>query len=179
MGGGVPRVPPHHPDLARGYTPPSRPDQGEYPPHHQDLARGYPGYPPTIQTWLGYPPPQEWGTHPNIQTWMGYLPSKEWGTPTIQTCLGYPPPPQTWDGVPPNPDMGWDAPPIHPDLQWGTPPTNVNRQTPVKTVPSRGTMYAGGNKPIQEFVMQARALTAGLVTHIRQTLFFNKHQFLI
>ena len=32
-----------------------------------------------------------------------------------------------------------------PLLRPGTPPPNVNRQTPVKTVPSRHTTYAGGN----------------------------------
>ena len=51
----------HHPDLALGGTPtPSRPGWGYPPPsrpgwgtpHHPDLA----GVPPTIQTWLGYPP---------------------------------------------------------------------------------------------------------------------------
>ena len=92
--GGVPRVPPHHPDLARvpptpgmGYLPPSRPVRGT-PPHPR------PG--------MGYP------------------------TPSSRPGWGTPPPTQTWDGVPP-------------------PPTNVNRQTPVKTVPSRRTTYAGGN----------------------------------
>ena len=42
---------PHHPGLARVPPSSSRPGQGT--PHHPDLA----GVPPTIQTWLGYPPP--------------------------------------------------------------------------------------------------------------------------
>ena len=47
---------------------------------------------------------------------------------------GYPPPPNLRLGPPP------------PKLRPGTPPLNVNRQTPVKTVPSRRSTYAGGNK---------------------------------
>ena len=54
---------------------------------------------------------------------------------------GIPPPGQTWDGVPPPPGQTWDGV-LFP------PPRNVNRQTPVKTVPSRHTTYAGGNKKV-------------------------------
>ena len=54
---------------------PSRPGLGEGTPHHQDLAGVTPpphyqvlaGVHPTIQTWLGYPPPPSrpgWGTPP-------------------------------------------------------------------------------------------------------------------
>ena len=62
--------------------------------------------------------------------------------------IGYPPEmgyPWTW-GTPP--DLRWSTPP-YPDLRWGTPPRNVNRQTPVKTVPSCHTTYAGGNYRIR------------------------------
>ena len=69
--------------------------------------------------------------------------------------------PFTETGIPPPPVPGWislpknlrpETPPPHPRLDqpiqksetWDPPP-NVNRQTPVKTVPSRRTLYAGGN----------------------------------
>ena len=43
--------------------------------------------------------------------------------------------------------QGWTGTPLpRPRLKAGSgPPLNVNRQTPVKTVPSRRTTYAGGN----------------------------------
>ena len=64
------------------------------------------GVPPTIKTWLGYSPPPH---HPGL-TGVPTTPDLRWGTPppTIQTWMGYPTPS----------------------------PRNVNRQTPVKTVPS-------------------------------------------
>ena len=110
--GGVPGVPPHHPDLVGGYPiqiwsggTPSKPNWGWYP--IQTWSGGTPsrpgqGYP--IQTWsggilgtpspsrpvMGYPPDLRWGTphHPDLG----------WGTP--QTWDGVPPTIQTWDGVP-------------------------------------------------------------------------------
>ena len=53
---------------------------------------------------------------------------------------------QTWDGVPPaRPGMRYTPPPLgRPGMGYPPPPRNVNRQTPVKTVPSRHTTYAGG-----------------------------------
>ena len=77
-------------------------------------------------------PPQRWGT-----SWTWGTPQR-WGTPqTWDTPPGHGVPPPTWDGVPPlpRPEMGY-------------PPQNVNRQTPVKTVPSRHTTYADGNKKV-------------------------------
>ena len=47
----------------------------------------------------------------------------------------YPPSSRPEMGYPPRPHLGWGTPP----------PRNVNRQTPVKTVPFRHTTYAGGN----------------------------------
>ena len=99
-GGGVPRVPPS----------PSRPGRGGTPgtPHHPDLA----GVPPTIQTWLGYPPPPSrpvWGTpHPRLgmgyppttQTWLGYSPP-----PPSRPICGYPPPPPRHGMEYPQPQM--------------------------------------------------------------------------
>ena len=90
---GYPVVPPHHPDLARGY--PIQSWWGGYPgypPHYPDLARGYPRYPPpsrpgrgdtplTIQTWLGGRVPQ--GTPPPSRCEMGY--------PPLRPEMGYPP----------------------------------------------------------------------------------------
>ena len=100
----------------------------------------------------GYPVPYLGGTPSQVQ---GYPISGPGGTPA-RPGMGYPPG-QTWDGVPP-PGQIWDAaPPLWPDLGWGTPlpsrpgrgiplpPRNVNRQTPVKTVPSHHTTYAGSN----------------------------------
>ena len=61
------------------------------------------------------------------------------------TKTGYPPPRKSETRYPPPrksetrypPPKIWDQVP---------PPRNVNKQTPVKTVPSRHTTYAGGNK---------------------------------
>ena len=78
-GQGVPWVSSHHPDLARGYLPPSGPGLGT--PQHPDLARL-----PPIQTWLGYP-----------------LPSRpDWGSPHHPDLAGVPPHPDL-AGVPPLP----------------------------------------------------------------------------
>ena len=76
--------------------------------------------------WDQVPPP------PPIQGWIGTPPS---------------PPIQGWIGTPPHTRLDWDPPPIQ---GWRLdrkppPPRNVNRQTPVKKVPSRHTTYAGGN----------------------------------
>ena len=73
------------------------------------------------------------------------------GLPPLNLDLG--PPSET--GTPPHLDLGppgseartppgsetWDPP----TWTWEPPPLNVNRQTPVKTVSSRRTTYAGGN----------------------------------
>ena len=71
------------------------------------------------------------------------------------TYLGVPPPPiLTWSGVATLgreylPWLGYSCPDLagggSTHLGWGTPHPPVNRQTPVKTVPSRRTAYAGGN----------------------------------
>ena len=45
---------------------------------------------------------------------------------------------------PPPPVQGWIS--LSENLRPENPPLDVNRQTPVKTVPSRRTTYAGGNK---------------------------------
>ena len=62
--------------------------------------------------------------------------------------MGYPPvgkdagtPPQ-WEGWG-TPQEGWGYPP---SARWGYPPQNVNRQTPVKTVPSPFPRNTGGKK---------------------------------
>ena len=136
------------------YPPPSRP------------SRWVPWVYPTIQTWSGYPPPQEWDTslpsrpgqgtpcprngvpphHPDLAgvppstPGMGYPPPSRpvWGTP----------PPQTWDGVPLHPRPGKGYPPTIQTWPGYPPaPTNVNRQIPVKTVASCRTTYAGGKNP--------------------------------
>ena len=103
--GGVPWVPPDHPDLVEGGTP-SRPGQGvpRVPPSSIPPKLGW-GTPFTIQTWLG-------GYH--IQTWLGgYPPSSRpgWGgiLGTPQTGMGYPP--HLGQGIPlPGPGMGYPLP---------------------------------------------------------------------
>ena len=110
-----------------------------------------PGVPPTIQTWLG----GTWGTPPTIQDWGTPHPDLEYPSPsrprvpcTIQTWPGGTSPTiQTW-GTPPNhppsrhgvpPIQTWDGVPLTIQTWDGVPPPasqNVNRQTPVKTVPS-------------------------------------------
>ena len=96
----------------------------------QTEPRGYPENHFTIQTWLGGTPHQH---HPDMAGVPLY--PRDGVHPTIQTCLGYPPPPRHRMGYPP--------------------PTNINRQTPVKTVPSHRTMYADSNK------MEQRKFTDG------------------
>ena len=77
------------------------------------------------------------GGVPHLRSGGVPRPDLGWGIPPGQTWDAVPPWGQTWDGVPS---------PYHPDLDGVPPPRNVNRQTPVKTVPSRHTTYAGGNK---------------------------------
>ena len=109
---------------------------------------GYPGVGTPILTWLGGTP----GGHPlagvpPILTWLGDTPGRHpppAGVPPILTWPavkgGYPrqgyPPVWTWPGYPPGLDLT------------GVP--NVDRwmdgQTRVKTLPSRRTTYAVGNK---------------------------------
>ena len=72
----------------------------------------------------------------------GVPPIQGWGTPPSKTGSGLPPS-KAGLGTPPHPRLSQD-PPTHPRLV-RVPPRNVNRQTPVKTVPSRHTTYAGGN----------------------------------
>ena len=123
LAGGYPSYcpPTHHTGLGWGTSPPSKPGWGvpRVPPtHHPDLGWRTPS---PSRSGMGHPP--------TIRPDMGYPPLSDlgWGTPH-QTWLGYPPSPttiQTWTGYPP--------------------PTTVNRQTPVKTVSSRRTTYAGGD----------------------------------
>ena len=86
---------------------------------------GYPGVLPHLD--LGWGTPPTWDGVPPI-SWMGY--------PLTGPGMGYPPA-WAWDGVPP---MSWMGYPPPPGPGTGVPPwsavNNVNRQTPVKTVPS-------------------------------------------
>ena len=109
---------------------------GEYP--HLDLGWGTPpvswmGYP---QTWDGVPP-QSAGlnTPPRPIDWIG-TPTLGQGTPLLPPVgwMGYPPPHlNLGQGTPPCLDLGWGTPL---SAGWGTPSRNVDRQTPVKIVPS-------------------------------------------
>ena len=109
-------------DLSRGVTP-------------SQVRGGTPSHVP------GGTPSHVWGGTPSqVQGWypfpgLGGYPIPGLGcTPLARPGMGYPP----------GPDLGWGTPlPSRPGR--GTPPRNVNRQTPVKTVPSRHTAYAGGN----------------------------------
>ena len=87
--------------------------------------------------------------HVSSQIWcQKFFPFTETGTP--------PPPPLSKAGSayrkiwhlrpppPPFPIQGWIS--LSKNLRPDTPPLDVNRQTPVKTVPSRRTTYAGGKK---------------------------------
>ena len=136
-GGGVPQVPPHHPDLARGVPHPVLVGSTLGTPHHPDLdggtphpdlARGYPWYLPPSRPGQGVP------KVPSNQTWDGV------------------PPIQTWDGVPPTirPEMGYPPPS---DLGWGTPPPPmVNRQTfPSINITFPRTTYAGGKNTQNDY----------------------------
>ena len=61
------------------------------------------------------------------------------------TETGYPPPENLRPGIPPPPkNLRLGTPPPKSETGY-PPPRNVNRQTPVKTVPSCHTTYAGGN----------------------------------
>ena len=138
----------HHLDLAEGtYLGPAGTYHGVPPPPHPDLARGRLT---TLDEGEGYLP---WGTPPHILTWLGdgYLPWTgevylPWMGEGEVTYLWIPPSwPGCWEGY----DLagggtylGWKEG----YLSWSTPsPPGVNRQTPVKTVPSRRTTYSGGN----------------------------------
>ena len=102
------------------------------------------------QVWLGgqgVPHPRSGG---------GTLSHVRGGTPS-QVPGGYPISGLAWGwGVPhlrseggtPPPDLGWGTP--HTVQIWTgySPPPDVNRQTPVKTVPSRHTTYAGGKNKV-------------------------------
>ena len=117
------------------------------------LAGGGEGYHPT----LGYPP-----SDPHLG--LGY-PSRKgpgtshWGTTPERTwkyCgVGYPPPPnRTWDH---GSIMRW---------MWCTSSPCVNRQTPVKTVPSRRTTYAGSKN---KRYLENNAHKCRLRTHNKNT----------
>ena len=84
---------PHHPDLARGVLPPSRPGWlGGVPQIPPPPSRpGRPQVPPTIQTWDGVSP------HPD----------QGWGTPHSQTCDGVPLPPTDLGQGNPHPPQVW------------------------------------------------------------------------
>ena len=113
---------PHHLDLA--LVPPSGPGRGT---PHLDLARVPPSG-PGLGTQSRSGP--GWGTP--IWTWLGTTPIWTWpGTPHLDPARV--PPIWSWLGYPPS------------GPGWGTPP-GVNRQTPVKTVPSRRTTYADDDK---------------------------------
>ena len=113
------------------------PRSGGYP---VPCSEGYPipGLGGTHPRSGGTPSQVQGGTHPRL----GGTPSQvKGGTPLTRPVMGYPAPPsQTWDGVPPT-IQTW----------MGYPPRNVNRQTPVKTVPSRHTTYVGGNYVLTTF----------------------------
>ena len=96
-----------------------------------------------VQSWLT-PPPH----------WLDWSPQLDWPPPPGWTDLTPPPAGLTW---PPPAGLTW--PPPQAGLTWSPPgwtdltpppgltdltPPPVDRQTPVKTVPSRHTMYAGG-----------------------------------
>ena len=125
-------------------------------PHHPDLAWGVPWVPPNHPDLAGVPPPRD-RVPPTIQTWLGYLhhPDLTRVPPSHHPDLVRVPP-HPRNGVPPPSRPGWGTPHhpdldvVPPDLEWSTPPTNVNRQTPVKTVSSSRTTYAGGKNLLQQ-----------------------------
>ena len=86
-------------------------------------------YPPPPKIWDQVPPPPPENLRP--------------GTPPPENLRpGYPPPRKSETRSPPwNLRPGTPLPKIWDQVP---PPRNVNRQTPVKTVPSRHTTYAGG-----------------------------------
>ena len=104
-----------HPVLMGEWVPPMSPDGG------------------TPISWMGYPYWPDWGTPPlvgwgNPISQIGYTQFARWGTPC---WLDEGTPLAGWG----TPSTGWVLAPTH--LLDGVPPTrNVNRQTPVKTIPS-------------------------------------------
>ena len=116
---GVPRVPPHHPDLT-GVL-----------PYHPDLAGGTLAT-PTIQNYLYNSPLNTLPTllgRRTIQAWPGGYPGypppsrPDWGTPLpSRPGLGTPPHHQDLAGVPPPSRPGWGTL-HHPDQTRVPPPT--------------------------------------------------------
>ena len=92
---------------------------------------------------MGYPLLAKWGTP--VQTWDGYPPSAGWGTFLSGPGMGYP-----------HPDLGWGTPTI--SWMGYSPPlsTNVNGQTPVKTLTSRHPSDAGRKNLRGSQVVKAR-----------------------
>ena len=91
---------------------------------------------------------------------QGNLQEEKSGNPggTAPPGTGVTPPPPTWDwGTAPHLGLGYPL-----ERTWnhwkyygmvmGTPILGVNRQTPVKTVPSRRTTYANSNKDDPTYV---------------------------
>ena len=120
---------------------------------------GFPGVPPGPE--MEYPPtrPGMGYSTPLDHGWGTPWPDLGWVTPRARPGMGYPP----------HPDLGWGTPPLPSRPGWGTPPRNVNRQTPVKTVPSRHTTYAGGKKmhgrqKCPDFITPDKFLFSGSVT---------------
>ena len=108
--------------------------------------------PPTIKTWLGYPP--EWGPLP--PSTPGWDTPLGWGTPNhhqnlarVPPGMGYPPPSRPGLGTHPTPDLGWgtpppqtcdgDTPPNHPDLDGAPPTPDLRWGTNQPSRPGRGT----------------------------------------
>ena len=106
------------------------------PCHCQDLA----GVPPR----MGYPP-----HHPDLAG----------GTPHHPDLAGVTPPDLGWGTPPPSRPEWGNTPPPRPEMGYPS-PRNVNRQIPVKTVPSHHTTYAGGKNKLsnnhQYFVSRTR-----------------------
>ena len=126
------------------------------------------GYPP-ILTWLGgrYParvPPPQQGTPPPGWTWQGTTPGWTWQrTPPTPTAGPgrVPLPGWTWQGNPPPVSAPWHSGKCCKALwDMGTPPVDrqidgwMEGQTRVKTLPSRRTMYAGGNNCFKTYFAQ-------------------------
>ena len=86
---------------------------------------------PILGSGWGYPMPSQGVPHP----WVP--PVWDWGTPWKEPGTSHWGPPWKGHGTSES-IMGW---------RWGT-PLGVNRQMPVKTVPSLRTTYAGGNNGI-------------------------------
>ena len=125
------------------------------------LPRTWTWDPPYLDLDLGPP-------HPDLD--LGPLPTRTWtwDSPLLGPGLGTPPY-SDLDLGPPLLRPGLGTPP-YPDLDLGPPPPrNVNRQTPVKTVPSRHTTYAGGNY----LIMCVRSLsTEATLYQVRSTHIF-------